>query len=177
MSKETFWNRMEDVRAAMLAIGEVQHVPMSPYADAKDGAIWFITAQGTDMVDAIQGGAAKASLIVTGSDDLHARIEGNATLSQDRAKLEELGLAKNTIIIFTSDNGGMAASNQYRGINHPRETLNALRQLQSAAAWRQRLELRRRNSSAVDCSLARQNSTGLHFRSARHRNGLLPNSA
>ncbi len=90
MSKETFWNRMEDVRAAMLAIGEVQHVPMSPYADAKDGAIWFITAQGTDMVDAIQGGAAKASLIVTGSDDLHARIEGNATLSQDRAKLEEL---------------------------------------------------------------------------------------
>jgi arylsulfatase A len=47
------------------------------------------------------------------------------SLGRIRAKLKELGLEKNTIIIFTSDNGGMAASNQYRGINHPRETLNA----------------------------------------------------
>lgn len=47
------------------------------------------------------------------------------SLGRIRAKLKELGLEKNTIIVFTSDNGGMAASNQYRGINHPRETLNA----------------------------------------------------
>ena len=47
------------------------------------------------------------------------------SLGRIRAKLKELGLEKNTIVIFTSDNGGMAASNQYRGINHRRETLNA----------------------------------------------------
>ena len=47
------------------------------------------------------------------------------SLGRIRAKLKELGLEKNTIVIFTSDNGGMAASNQYRGINHPRETLNS----------------------------------------------------
>ena len=47
------------------------------------------------------------------------------SLGRIRAKLKELGLEKNTIIIFTSDNGGMAASNQYRGIDHPRETLDA----------------------------------------------------
>ena len=47
------------------------------------------------------------------------------SLSRIRAKLKELGLEQNTIIIFTSDNGGMAASNQYRGINHSRETLNS----------------------------------------------------
>ena len=47
------------------------------------------------------------------------------SLDRIRAKLKELGLEKNTIIIFTSDNGGMAASNQYRGINHLRETLNS----------------------------------------------------
>ena len=47
------------------------------------------------------------------------------SLGRIRAKLKELGLEKNTIIIFTSDNGGMAASNQYRGINHPREMLNS----------------------------------------------------
>ena len=48
------------------------------------------------------------------------------SLGRIRAKLKELGLDKNTIVIFTSDNGGMAASNQYRGINHPREVLNSI---------------------------------------------------
>lgn len=47
------------------------------------------------------------------------------SLGRIRAKLKELGLEENTIIIFTSDNGGMSASNQYRGINHPRQTLNS----------------------------------------------------
>ena len=47
------------------------------------------------------------------------------SLGRIRAKLKELGLEKNTIIIFTSDNGGMSASNQYRGINRPREFLNS----------------------------------------------------
>lgn len=90
MSKEVFWDEMEDVNAAMLAVGSKRYVPMSPYTDAAAGAIWFITAQGTDAVDAAAGGAADASLIVTGSGDLHARIDGKARLSQDRAKLEEL---------------------------------------------------------------------------------------
>lgn len=47
------------------------------------------------------------------------------SLGRIRAKLKELGLEENTIIIFTADNGGMAASNQYRGINHSREVLNS----------------------------------------------------
>ena len=47
------------------------------------------------------------------------------SLGRIRAKLKELGLEQNTIIIFTSDNGGMAASNQYRGIGHSRKTLNS----------------------------------------------------
>jgi arylsulfatase A len=47
------------------------------------------------------------------------------SLARIRDTLKALGLEENTIIIFTSDNGGMAASNQYRGINHPRDMLNA----------------------------------------------------
>lgn len=47
------------------------------------------------------------------------------SLGRIRAKLKGLGLEKNTIVIFTADNGGMAASNQYRGINHSRESLNS----------------------------------------------------
>jgi len=47
------------------------------------------------------------------------------SLGRIRTKLEELGLAENTIVIFTADNGGMSASNQYRGINHPRQVLDS----------------------------------------------------
>lgn len=46
------------------------------------------------------------------------------SLGRIRAKLRELGLEQQTIIVFTSDNGGMSASNQYRGTNHSREELN-----------------------------------------------------
>ena len=47
------------------------------------------------------------------------------SLQRIRAKLDELGLSDNTIIIFTGDNGGMSASNQYRGIGHSREVLDS----------------------------------------------------
>ncbi len=47
------------------------------------------------------------------------------SLGRIRAKLEELGLSSNTIIVFTADNGGMSASNQYRGIHHSRAALNS----------------------------------------------------
>jgi len=47
------------------------------------------------------------------------------SLARIRAKLKELGLDENTIIVFTGDNGGMSASNQYRGINHQRKFLDA----------------------------------------------------
>ena len=47
------------------------------------------------------------------------------SLGRIRAKLDEHGLADNTIVIFTADNGGMSASNQYRGINHSRKQLDS----------------------------------------------------
>jgi arylsulfatase A-like enzyme len=47
------------------------------------------------------------------------------SLGRIRAKLAELGLAENTIVIFTGDNGGMSASNQYRGIHHLRKQLDS----------------------------------------------------
>lgn len=90
MTKERFWEDLGSVRAAMLAIGDARHVPMSPYPDAETGAIWFIGAKGTDLVEALGAGSTAASLIVTGNDKLHARIEGTANLSSNRAKLEEL---------------------------------------------------------------------------------------
>ncbi|MDO9526391.1 MAG: pyridoxamine 5'-phosphate oxidase family protein [Gemmobacter sp.] len=90
MSAEKFWKEMEGVYSAMLAVGSARHVPMSPYARENDQAIWFITAQGTGIVDALTRGESEASLIVTGDSNIHARIEGKASLVTDREKLEEL---------------------------------------------------------------------------------------
>ena len=87
---DRFWKEMESVHSAMLGVGDARHVPMSPYARMEDRAIWFITAQGTELVDAITRGEVEASLIVTGESNIHARIEGAASIVQDRAKLEEL---------------------------------------------------------------------------------------
>ncbi|NEX47786.1 pyridoxamine 5'-phosphate oxidase family protein [Pseudotabrizicola algicola] len=87
---DRFWKEMESVHSAMLSVGDARHVPMSPYARKEDRAIWFITAQGTALVEAITSGQSDASLIVTGESNIHARIEGSASLVQDRAKLEEL---------------------------------------------------------------------------------------
>jgi len=47
------------------------------------------------------------------------------SMARIRAKLKELGLEDNTIIIFTSDNGGMAASNGFRQTNKPRKFRNS----------------------------------------------------
>ena len=90
MSQSKFWEEMGDIGAAMLAIGKARHVPMSPYPDEESKSIWFITAQGTDLVEAIETGNRDASLIVTGNGDLHARIDGTASISRDLDKLEEL---------------------------------------------------------------------------------------
>jgi len=46
------------------------------------------------------------------------------SLGRIRRKLVELGVDDKTIIVFTSDNGGMSASNQYRGIGHDRKVLD-----------------------------------------------------
>ncbi|MDO8884982.1 MAG: pyridoxamine 5'-phosphate oxidase family protein [Pseudotabrizicola sp.] len=90
MSVEKFWKELEGVRSSMLAIGSARHVPMAPYAKQDDRAIWFITAQGTALVEAVTRGETEASLIVTGDSNIHARIEGSAAIVADRAKLEEL---------------------------------------------------------------------------------------
>ena len=47
------------------------------------------------------------------------------SLGRIRAKLKELGLADNTIVIFTADNGGMSASNQYLESDKSRRVLNS----------------------------------------------------
>ncbi|NNF90205.1 MAG: pyridoxamine 5'-phosphate oxidase family protein, partial [Boseongicola sp.] len=48
-----FWNQLDNVMAGMLTLEGARPVPMSPYSDREAGAIWFITARGTDVEEAL----------------------------------------------------------------------------------------------------------------------------
>ncbi|SMO33976.1 pyridoxamine 5'-phosphate oxidase family protein [Paracoccus laeviglucosivorans] len=90
--QQTFWKRLDGINAGML--GSTQHlnfVPMSHYADPDQGALWFITAHGTDLEKLATAGPYDAMHIVgDASGKLWARIEGQIELSDDREKLDEI---------------------------------------------------------------------------------------
>lgn len=88
--KQTFWKRLGKVQAAMLTAGEGRPVPMSPYADPDENAIWFITARGTDLTRAAEKGERAALSVSDSSAHLYANVEGSVRLVDNPAKLEEL---------------------------------------------------------------------------------------
>lgn len=93
-AKEEFWDRLEDVQAGMLGVAsDGRLVPMSPnlYEDGEDGVIWFITAQGTDLVDALaSGGQAGRFVVADPKEGLYANIDGQMSLSDDKKVLDEI---------------------------------------------------------------------------------------
>lgn len=90
-TQDDFWDHLDDVQAGMLAVGRSRAVPMSHYVDREANALWFITAQGTDIATSLEAQAADAVYIIaSGNGQLYARIHGQASLSNDREKLDEL---------------------------------------------------------------------------------------
>ncbi len=92
--KQEFWDRLGDVQAGMLGtVGNGRLVAMSPNLrdGGKDGRIWFITAQGTDLVVDVTGGQKDARFVVADAKSgLYADIRGSIALSNDRATLDEI---------------------------------------------------------------------------------------
>ena len=90
--KQTFWKRLDGINAGMLSdTTRLKFVPMSHYADPDQDALWFITAQGTDLASLAQSGPFDAIHIIgDASGQLWARIEGRVELSEDRQKLDEI---------------------------------------------------------------------------------------
>ena len=90
--KDTFWKRLDDINAGMLGTADkLKFVPMSHYADPDAAALWFITAEGTDLVAQASAGPVEAMHVVgDASGKLWARIEGVLELSTDREKLDEI---------------------------------------------------------------------------------------
>lgn len=90
--RERFWKRLEGINAGMLGVtDDLKLVPMSHNADPDEHALWFITADGVNLVEQTESGAKDALYVVAdGSGKLYARIEGRLELSGDQSKLDEI---------------------------------------------------------------------------------------
>ncbi len=92
MSKDEFWDRAAAVNAGMLdAQGGKRLVPMSHHADRENNTLWFITATGTDAVDAVATGPMPCAYVLADNGNgLYAHLHGSLSRSNDAAKLDEL---------------------------------------------------------------------------------------
>ena len=88
--KEEFWDRIEDIRTGMLGTDEARSVPMSHYVDKEANALWFITANGTDLAKTAQSGASAEYVVISNDEHLYARVDGKVQAVTDPAKLDEL---------------------------------------------------------------------------------------
>lgn len=88
--KDTFWNRMGDVRAGMLHTDPERVVPMSHYVDEDRGVMWFITSEGTDCYDAAKEGKDVHFVVADAGAKIYAKVEGRLTVENDKEKLDEL---------------------------------------------------------------------------------------
>lgn len=90
--RQDFWKRLADVNAGLLGCEpDWRLVPMSHYPDEDANALWFITAQGTELVDAVANGSKRAVHAIADADNkLYARIEGQLSVSHDTEKLDEI---------------------------------------------------------------------------------------
>jgi general stress protein 26 len=91
-NEKVFWTRLEGINAGMLGTRErMKLVPMSHYAEADEKALWFITAEGTDLVTELANGPKPAiHVIADATGKLWAQIEGQLELATDRARLDEI---------------------------------------------------------------------------------------
>ena len=88
--KDDFWKRIDDVQAGMLSVQGGRPVPMSPMADRDANAIWFITAQGTDVAKASESGSTASLQVADSNSNLYANVQGHLQSVDDAEKLDEL---------------------------------------------------------------------------------------
>lgn len=88
--KSEFWNRIDDVRAGLLATDGTHPVPMAPMADADERAIWFITARGSAADQAAKSGGEASFHVADAKANIYANVFGKLTISDDEEKLDQL---------------------------------------------------------------------------------------
>ena len=87
---QTFWNRIDDVSAGMLAARDAPPRPMAQTARKDDGALWFITAQGTDIAEAARAGSEATFTAACAHSKLYATVKGKLSVETSKEKLDDI---------------------------------------------------------------------------------------
>lgn len=94
-SVEKFVEMLKDIRTCMFITnpekaGNLAGRPMGINTVDEDGTMWFFTKKSSNKVDQIEIDTSVSMAIVDDSEGVYLMINGNANLSQDKAKMEEL---------------------------------------------------------------------------------------
>lgn len=87
---DSFWDRAAKVNVGMLSADGTTPRPMAHHARRDDGALWFLTAEHTDIGKDAAAGKSARYQIASGDAKLYAVIDGALAIETDRAKLEEI---------------------------------------------------------------------------------------
>lgn len=89
---QKFWKHLKSDRTIMLGVegsGEAQ--PMTAQIEGDEGGpIWFFTSTDTDLVQSIGAGQSGVAYFTAKGHDLFAGLQGELTLSRDRAIIDRL---------------------------------------------------------------------------------------
>lgn len=88
--KATFWDRIEDVNVGMLSGPDTDPRPMAHHARQDDGALWFLTANHTDIGEDAAAGKDARYQIISGDAKIYAVVDGTLAVETDRNKLDEI---------------------------------------------------------------------------------------
>ena len=86
---------VKDIRTCMFmtnpeTAGNLSGRPMAVNTVDEDGTMWFFTKKSSHKADQIEAESKVSLAIVNDSDGIYLMINGTATLSQDKVKMEEL---------------------------------------------------------------------------------------
>ncbi|WP_166434028.1 pyridoxamine 5'-phosphate oxidase family protein [Roseovarius spongiae] len=85
-----FWKRAGKVTAGMLSASGAPPRPMAHQTRDGDQALWFITANGTDIADAAAEGARAQHIIACGHGHLYAAIDGTLSVEHSKPVLDDI---------------------------------------------------------------------------------------
>lgn len=88
--KRLFWDRLPDATAGMLSTDESPARPMAHITREDDGALWFITADGTDIAKDAKHGRDAVFMTACRHAQIYSRTEGTLSYETDEAKIDEL---------------------------------------------------------------------------------------
>lgn len=87
MDRADLFEHLTDIRTGMVGLNG-RHMPMSHMID--DEAIYFITAQGTDVAEAAAARATGHYIICSDAEGFYADIKGRFVPVTDKAKIDAL---------------------------------------------------------------------------------------